>query len=286
MIVISVLFSLFVCITLLKKWPLQVNSENVERESTFVNKEKIRRFWEIYRQAGEDRIAGRLRKAAHGYRNALKLNEQHEDALYYLGNVSLELGEFKDAEKAWKDLVEINPNSTRAHFQLGDLYLAFRQNELFAIRSAESEYRLALEINKEETGPLLRLGQVALIKGNLSAANKFFYTVIGSNYKSVEAHFLKGYIAWKTGNLQDALTLLTKAARYSRPLEPIEGVLGESDTKSGQSFLQRRASFLAHVADLSNVDESNVSKQIELRYQELDAFLEDIRRVWIWSNGQ
>ena len=175
------LFALFVTITLLKSPSSPVNSENDDSEKMLVEKEKIQRFCEIYRQATEHRIAGRKKEAAVDYQSALMLSDQHEDALYYLGNIYLDLGDIEGAEKVWKRLVQINPNSARAHFQLGDLYLIIEHNALFNIRSAEVEFQRALEINKEETAPLLRLGQIALIRSNLSDARSLFEAVTASN---------------------------------------------------------------------------------------------------------
>ena len=234
-IFISVLFVLFVTITLLKSPSSPVNSESDDSEKMLVEKEKIQRFWVNYRQATEHRIAGRKKKAAVDYQRALMLNDQHEDALYYLGNIYLDLGDIEGAEKVWKRLVQINPNSARTYFQLGDLYLIIEQNTLFNIQLAEVEFQRALEINKEETAPLLRLGQIALIHSNLSDARSLFEAVTASNFKSVEAYFLDGYIAWKKGDKQKALNLLVQAAEASRPVEPTHGVLGEGDTKSGNA---------------------------------------------------
>lgn len=279
-IILSLLLVLFVAITLLKHRSSEVNSENSGVEKTITEKKKIQRFWEIYRQATEHRIAGNYQEAAEEYSRALRLNNRHEDTLYYLGNMYLELGEFREAEKAWKRLVQINPNSARAHFQLGILYLNFEQKEFFNIKSAEVEFKRALEINKEETGPLLRLGQIALIRGDLPEAQHYFNAVIGSNYRSVEAHFLNGYITWKTGNSRKALSLLEKAVKYSRPLEPVKGILSEGDTKQGRSsgMPNRYPIFQNHLRDLSELDESILPQQMDVRYQKLESLLNRIRK--------
>jgi len=223
-----------------------------------------------------------MQDAAVAYRRALEYNEKHEDALYYLGNVYLELGEHKAAEKAWRRLLKVNPYSARAHFQLGDLYLSFDDGKYFDIDTAEAEYRRALEINKEETAPTLRLGYVALIRGNLPESQRYFDAVIGSNYKSVEAHFLNGYVAWKRGDPQKALTLYEKAVKYSFPERPGKGVLGEGDTKAGGAFVLPESSkhqtlFDVFIRDLSVMDKTKISQQMDSQYQKLDAFLTQIR---------
>ncbi|MFQ5864116.1 MAG: tetratricopeptide repeat protein [bacterium] len=267
---------LFIVIFVLKFQSSDVKNEQGDNEKKMVEKERIQRFWDLYRQATEHRIAGRLQRAAEDYRSALTINDHHEDALYYLGNVYLELGDFRGAEHAWRRLVQVNSNSARAHFQLGNLHLNFEHKEFFDLNKAEAEFERALEINKEETGPLLSLGQVALIRGNLAEARRYFNAVTGSNYKSVEAHFLNGYIAWKTGNSQKALTLLSKAVKYSQPEKPVQGVLGEGDTKIGPPIGMSNR-WKVDLLDLSGLNESSLLQQMESKYQILDAYLDQIR---------
>ena len=145
------------------------------------------------------------RKAVAEYRKAISLNNSHEDALYYLGNMYFDLGELEAAEQIWRRLAEVNPNSARAHSQLGTIYLMIENGNMFNLDAAEAEFQRAFAINKEVTAPVLRLGQIALIRGNFSESQRLFNAVIGSNTRSVEAHFLTGYIDWKRGNLQKAL---------------------------------------------------------------------------------
>lgn len=171
----------------------------------------IREFWEIYRGATGDRVAGRIGAARDAYRRALDLNPGHEDALYYLGNMELELGHYEAAQAAWARLVQINPSSPRAHSRLGDLYACMDPGAPRDLAKAEAEFRRALELNREETGPLLRLGETALMRGNLADAVSRLDAVIGSHSRSVEAHFLKGYVAWKRAQPDSAAALFREA---------------------------------------------------------------------------
>lgn len=280
---LSVLLVAFAAITIFKSGSSPVDPENGDREEQRIaERENIQRFWKIYRQATEHRIAGRIAEAAEAYRRALALNDRHEDALYYLGNASMQLGRFEAAENAWQRLIHINPASARAHLQLGNLYMCVAQEKFFDLEAAEAEFRRAFELNKEETGPLLRLGQIALLRGDLAGARKDFEAVIRSNFRSVEAYFLSGYIAWREGNARRAREMLARAVQYARPVTPA-AVPGEGDTKTGAAhglsqLLPCRA-FHAHIEDLSELDESDLSGQMEMRYRELDAYLARINKV-------
>jgi len=254
-----------------------IEGEHIADESD--QKERIRNFWEYYRQATKHRIAGNRELAIAEYKNALEINSQHEDALYYLGNMYLEMGEYQAAERAWLRLLKKSPNSGRAHIQLGNLYLNYPGKEFFDIDKATAEFQEAFDINKEETRPILHLGQIFLIKGELDKAQNYFSAVVGSNYKSVEAHFLKGYIDWIRGESELALNSLEKAVEYSKPEKQDNDVLGEGDTNEVAFFTLsvNQSIFYNHLNDLWLVNEKDFSRELETRYGDLDGFISEVR---------
>jgi tetratricopeptide (TPR) repeat protein len=263
-------------ITFLKDRPANNGIPGENEPSARAEKEQIQDFWKRYREATKHRIAGRLDEAVASYRGALALQEDHEGALYYYGNVSFELGDFLTAESAWLRLVRVNPSSARGHSRLGDLYLNIADTMRFDVDKAEAAYHRALEINKEETGPSLRLGQVALVRGDFKKAGAFMDAVIGSNFRSIEAHFFKGYIAWKAGQLSEAERLLAKAAEFSRSRQkPIKGVLGEGDTKSGNAPVDQHSLFYALIVDLPELEVTR--KALRIKYRRLESFLREMQ---------
>ncbi|MFQ6615343.1 MAG: FG-GAP-like repeat-containing protein [Fidelibacterota bacterium] len=259
---------------------------NVTYEGRFSSeRERVRRFWEIYRSATGYRVSGQPRKAATAYERALMLNDRHEDGLYYMGNMYMELGEYGRAQKAWERLLQVNPSSIRALIQLGNLHLQFDREELFDIEAAKHRFLMALKINKEETTSLIRLGEIALIGGALAKAQGYFDPVIASDYESAEACLLNGYIEWKMGNSAKALSLLEKAVAHSQVLEPAPGndVPREGDTRTGKPLLfperaEGPSPFRAHMSDLGELEISDVSRVYEGRYKQLEDFLGEIRR--------
>ncbi|HWP39132.1 MAG TPA: tetratricopeptide repeat protein [Gemmatimonadales bacterium] len=240
----------------------------------------VREFWAAYREATAHRMAGRVVDARDAYRKALALNAVHEDALYYLGNMELELGEYAGAEAAWRRLIEVNPVSARAHSRLGDLYACMDSGAPHDLGRAEAEFRRALEINREETGPLLRLGEIALIRGDLIGAEGFLNAVIGSHAKSVEAHFLKGYAAWKRAQPERASTFLRDAVALAHSVRIISAVPSEGDTKRGLVPAAVKSSrcrlFEAEIEQLSSLDSTTVATRTDEVYQELDRRLAQI----------
>ncbi|HZI95202.1 MAG TPA: tetratricopeptide repeat protein [Patescibacteria group bacterium] len=98
--------------------------------------------------------------------------------------------------------------------------------------AAEEHLRRAHEINGEETGPMLRLGEIMIVKGDMAAARHWLEAAARTNPKSVEAAFLAGYLRWQEGNLDDARAFYAKAVRAARIDAPVKGVLNEGDRKA------------------------------------------------------
>ncbi len=193
----------------------------------------IAKFWSLYRDATAARIEGRFRDAQASYRNALALNPRHEDVRYYLGNVELELGNFRAAEVEWRQLVGINPASARGHSRLGDLYACPDTGAPWDLARAQAEYSRAAALNREETGPLVRLGEVALLRGDLKTASQQFDAVTVTHPRSVEAHYLRGYVAWKDGDKAAAAALYQQAKALASAPQPVSQAPSEGDTKHG-----------------------------------------------------
>lgn len=240
--------------------------------------ERVRRFWELYRGATAARVAGEIEKAVALYHAAIELNRTHEDALYYLGNLQFGLDRFADAEWAWRRLAEVNPVSSRAHAQLGMLYACRAHPEGFDAAAARAEFRRALEINQEETGPLLRLGELALLAGDQGSARQQLSAVVRTNPRSAEAYFLLGYIAWADSQRREAAAWLQEATRAARPLEAVAAVPGEGDTRSGIP-LERRASpcpsLVPDVAILAHLPEESTASVMDSLYRRVAGALAD-----------
>lgn len=272
---------LFAGVTLLKRGPSEPGAGLDSTELSAGDRDRIQRFWETYRRATEHRIAGRSAAAAEEYTRALALSPEHQDALYYLGNMYFDLGDLAAAERAWQRLVKIDPTSARAHSQLGTLYFCVGEEGRLQPERARAELQRALAINREETGPLLHLGEIALVQGDLEEARYYFDAIVGSNPSSTEAHFYQGYLAWQAGALERAAELLAAASRHARPAAPAEGVPGEGDTRAGAapmvSIPARCRALRARVHDVL-ASEDDAARWVGPIYREFDELLRDVRR--------
>jgi len=242
---------------------------------------RVREFWEIYRQANSARIAGDVEQAARGYRAALELDGDHEDALYYLGNMAMELGRFDEAERAWSHLIQVNPSSARGHSQLGRLYMCADRGAIDVDR-ARANLEAAAAVNAEQTGPLLDLGRLALLEGDTSTARRHFEHVLQSNPGSMPASFFLGYVAWLGGDRTRADEAFARALAATAPTRAAP-VAGEGATKAGDDpMLARReqcSGFDAHILGLSAPDAAARRLLMNERYSTLRAWIESHERA-------
>jgi len=194
-------------------------------------RQRILEFWQQQNAATAARTRGDLAEAARLYEAALALQPRHEDALYYLGQCRRELGEPGAARSAFERLLEVDPASARGHLALGALLASPDPAEPLELGEAERHLRRAHEINGEETGPVLRLGEIALVAGRADEAAHWFDSVLRTNPKSLEAAFLAGFVGWDAGRPVEPL--VRRVQQAARVEAPTRGVLGEGDRRQG-----------------------------------------------------
>ncbi len=202
---------------------------------------RVVQFWKLYREATQRRLGGELEAAAELYRQALMLDSLHENALYYLGNTYLELGRLEEAYQVWQRLAAAHPQSNRAFMQLGRLQMCYPQSPLFDLKAARAAFEQALTLNKD-SGPVLHLGEVALLQGRFDEAASLFDKVLAMNFRSVPAYVFKAYLAWQAGNRKDATELLMQARSYARArIDAARLQLEEGNTRTGKALVSEEA---------------------------------------------
>lgn len=195
-------------------------------------RQRVLAFWQRLGSATDARITRDFARARDLYLEALSLDPKHEDALYYLGQCERHLKQPTEARSSFERLVAVNPSSARGHLALGALLASSDPEEPLDLAAAEAHLRRAHEINGEETGPMLRLGEVLIVEGRSEEARTWLEAAARTNPKSVEAPFLLGYLSWAAGDGRGASALLGRAVRAARIDAPPKGVLGEGDRKA------------------------------------------------------
>ena len=197
------------------------------------HREAVKAFWAKLTEANETRLRPDCAAAARLYEEALALDPRHEDALYYLGQCRRDLGQPAKAREAFARLLQVDPASARGHLALGALLASPDPAEPMDLAAAEAHLRRAHEINGEETGPVVRLGEVLLVAGRAAEAQEWFEAALRTNPKSVEAAFLAGFVAWEAGP-GDVARLARRVREAAKVDAPIKGVLSEGDRKDAK----------------------------------------------------
>lgn len=167
----------------------------------------VRQFWAAYDEASGQRTAGRMEAAIAAYRRALEIRPDHEDGLYYLGNCLLERGEHGAALDAYRRLVAVNPEgSSRGYMQLALIHASLTSHPWRDLDAAERLFRRALEVDPD-SGALLGLGEVALLRRDWPRAEMLLQRAGNDNAMSVAVPFLLGYLAFQRRDEAAALRL-------------------------------------------------------------------------------
>jgi tetratricopeptide (TPR) repeat protein len=197
-------------------------------------RERIAGFWAAYHEATRIRSEGDFEGAAERYREALRMRPDHEESLYYLGNCLFELGEYVSAIDVYESLIKVNSQSHRGFSQLGVALSARQPGAMLDASRARSAFERNAEIDREESGPFLRLGMLDLKEGGLEDALTDFRKAAG--FGSPEGAFRAGFVESLRGRperaVDDFLKVLDIAAQERRIAAM--GGRGEGDTRPGE----------------------------------------------------
>ncbi|MEW5974233.1 MAG: tetratricopeptide repeat protein [Acidobacteriota bacterium] len=164
----------------------------------------VREFWRFYKEASHQRSAGDLGAAVSLYEKSLALRPQHEDSLYYLGNCYFELGRYADAANSYQNLISINPlGSSRGYMQLGLIYACLEPASPKDLNKAYQYFSRANEVDPD-SGGLLGMGEVALLRGQWEEARQLLLSANDDNPMSMAAPYLLGYLAYRNKAPQEA----------------------------------------------------------------------------------
>jgi enediyne biosynthesis protein E4 len=191
-------------------------------------------FWKIQRAAMDAMKTENDRaKAITLFRQALTIDSHHEDSLYYLGLCLAETGDTDAALAQLDKLRALNPSSHRAWQQWG-VIRASTSHRAADLESAQSALERAHALNPEETGALLALGEVLLMRGDLTEAEKQLARACATNPRAINGQFVRAYIAWKRNDPGSAKSLLDKTRAALGPDWQPKGSTAEGDVKRKQ----------------------------------------------------
>jgi tetratricopeptide (TPR) repeat protein len=227
LLVAASLLALFAIATALRRR----GAEGDKAASSSEGAERIRRFWKVYQQGAEARTGGDYESAASLFREALEIDPEHEDSLFYLAISLEESGRYLEAAEVLRRLTTVNPESGRGWSQLGSLLARRAPGNVPDAEAATIAFLRAEKINREHSGPFLSRGALALDVGSLSEASRLFR--IASDMSSPEGAFLAGLVAFREKKDDEAVQFFTRVLESSAREKAItgRGVTSEGDVE-------------------------------------------------------
>jgi tetratricopeptide (TPR) repeat protein len=199
-----------------------------------VGKNQIVTFWDKQRAAIRAlKVEKEIPKAITLFQEALALNPNHMESVYYLGMCFLSDGKYDKAMKSFEKLIQIEPSSHRGYKELGKLHArrAVSANDLeIAMKYLQKSY----DLNRSETGTPLLLAEIELLYGRIESAREHLSQIVRTNTRSVGGFFLLGYISWKWGIGGDHAKILNEA-KVAR-----EGKLKSKKTTSSEGAVKKK----------------------------------------------
>ncbi len=192
-------------------------------------KERLLEFWKTQRSAMDAmKVDGDTERAITLFKRALALNPEHADSRYYLGNLLWTRGD-RDRGLAELDALRRQiPMSHRAHKQWGVLR-AMSASGPGDLADAATALERAHEINQEETGSLLALGEIAILQGQTEPARQRLEWVCRTNPRAVGGFYLRAYLAHRGGDPTASTELLRTAQAARGPEWKPPGAAAEGD---------------------------------------------------------
>jgi len=152
--------------------------------------------------------AGNFQKAEEEYRAVMALNpDQFPKAHYDYGVLLMAKGERREAEKAFRRSIQIDPSFAQAHNNLG--YLLEQEGEL---AEAMAEYRKAIESVPGDRQAHFNLGRILANQGeNQEAIEQLLLTLTPVDASTPAYLYALGAAYGRTGNKKQALDYLNQA---------------------------------------------------------------------------
>jgi Flp pilus assembly protein TadD len=171
---------------------------------------------DIYVQLGNLRMAQKQQgEAQKAYQKALDVDPNNANALGGVLNVYQAQNQFDKALAAANAQIAKNPNNSSFHMILGALLQAKKD-----LAGAESEYKKAVDLDKNNLEALANLGNVQTANGKTDAALQTFLDAAKNHPREAQFYLLAGSVYEEKKDWADARQMYQKVLEI-RPDDPV-----------------------------------------------------------------
>ena len=162
---------------------------------------------ETFDLAVQNHKKNNLQAAEKLYKQILEIEPDHIESIFYLGSLSMQIGNFDRAKQLLNKTIQIDPSHAQAYNNLGAI--AFQK--LKKNQEAISYYEKAIQINPNFTQALNNLGIALNAFGEYKKAIKFYQKAIQINPNFTNAHTNLGASFHEIGEYKKAISAYEKA---------------------------------------------------------------------------
>jgi protein O-GlcNAc transferase len=178
--------------------------------------------------------AGDLSGAERLYRDLLRIDPLHADALSNLGAILVRRSQFEEAIDCYRAAIQINPRHTGALFNLGNVY-----RRLSRLDAAAESYQTLANMPQPPKGLFYNLGLTLLGLGRCGEAETAFCTALRAEPDNPEFLHHLGLVVARLGRLDEAIAALERAVQirpdFAEALTTL-GVMLENAGQAGRAF--------------------------------------------------
>jgi len=162
---------------------------------------------------------------------------------HYMADAYLQLGDTKNAAKAYETAINLDPNRDDSHVKLGNLYFTEKR-----YKEAEQEFKAAVRLNPSANNHY-SLGQAYMGQALFNDARNQFNEVIRLQPESPNGYFGMGQALSGQGQHQEAIFKFQKALQYDSQLYDAYAEIGYAYADMGEMDLAQQKLDLLETED-------------------------------------
>jgi Tfp pilus assembly protein PilF len=159
-----------------------------------------------------------LPRAVEQYKAALKVDPQHQAAMYKLGEVYTQLKMYPEAIEAWRSYIKATKGAAAGYSNLALTYEFARK-----LKEAEEAHRNAIEKDPADQRCRVNYGLMLARQGRIAEATRQFSAVL----KPAEVHYNLGSVFQQQGKKEQARAEYQKALLLDAGLHDAKARLAE-----------------------------------------------------------
>lgn len=199
---------------------------------------------------------GRYADAEAAFRQALEADPDNATAHLNLGSVRVQLGRTQDALKSYETALRLEPENSRAHFNMGTLLSAIGEEA-----GATEHFERAIELYPGYRAAHFNLANLRLRQGRFREAREGFATVVELEPANVEARQGEAICDMQLGRWQEARQRLEEGLQVlpgnrvlTHALARLLATAGDPKVRDGARALALAKSLLATNSELQHIE--------------------------------